>query len=37
MLMFQPDYLRRLIDLGEEDAEARLEEIRELVGVPAAV
>ncbi len=37
MLMFQPDYLRRLIDLGEEDAEARLDAIRELVGVPAAV
>jgi NTE family protein len=31
MLMFQPDYLQRLIELGEEDAEARLEEIRELV------
>ena len=37
MLMFQPDYLRRLIDLGEEDAEARLDAIRDLVGVPAAV
>jgi NTE family protein len=37
MLMFQPDYLRRLIELGEEDAEERLEEIGELVGVPAAV
>lgn len=32
MLMFQPDYIQRLIDLGEEDAEARLEEIRELIG-----
>ncbi len=31
MLMFQQDYLQRLIELGEEDAEARLEEIRELV------
>ena len=31
MLMFQPDYLQRLIELGEEDAEARLEEIRGLV------
>ncbi|MFL6260890.1 MAG: patatin-like phospholipase family protein [Thermoanaerobaculia bacterium] len=37
MLMFQPDYLQRLIELGEEDAEARLEEIGGLVGVPAAV
>jgi NTE family protein len=37
MLMFQPDYLQRLIELGEEDAEARLEEIGDLVGVPAAV
>jgi NTE family protein len=38
MLMFQPDYLQRLIELGEEDAEARLEEIRELVeaGTPVA-
>jgi NTE family protein len=33
MLMFQPDYLQRLIELGEEDAEARLEEIGELVEV----
>jgi NTE family protein len=32
MLMFQPNYIQRLIDLGEEDAEARLEEIRELIG-----
>jgi NTE family protein len=32
MLMFQPDYAQRLIELGEEDAEARLGEIRELVG-----
>jgi NTE family protein len=32
MLMFQPDYLQRLIELGEEDAEARLEEIGGLVG-----
>lgn len=27
LLMFQPDYLTRLIELGEEDAEARSEEI----------
>ena len=29
--MFQPDYLQRLIELGEADAEARLDEIRALV------
>jgi NTE family protein len=32
MLMFQPDYLEKLIEIGEEDAAARLPEIRELVG-----
>lgn len=32
MLMFQPDYLQKLLETGEEDAEARLPEIRELVG-----
>ncbi len=31
MLMFQPDYLRQLIDIGERDAEARLDEIARLV------
>jgi NTE family protein len=31
MAMFQPDYLRRLIALGEEDAERRLDEILELL------
>lgn len=31
MLMFQPDYLRALIDLGERDAEQRLDEIVELL------
>ena len=37
MLMFQPDYLQKLMEIGEEDAEARLPEIRELVGEsPAA-
>jgi NTE family protein len=35
MLMFQPDFLQRLIELGEEDAEARMDEIGELVGAPA--
>src|SRR3954468_20975727 len=37
MLMFQPDYLQRLIELGEEDAEARLEEIGGLGGVGTPV
>lgn len=31
MLMFQPDYLATLIELGEADAEARLEKVRELL------
>lgn len=31
MLMFQPDYLERLMEIGEADAEARLPEIRELL------
>lgn len=31
MLMFQPDYIRRLIELGEADAEARAAEIDEFI------
>lgn len=31
MLMFQPDYLRRLIDMGEADAERRADEFDALV------
>ena len=31
LLMFQPDYLTRLIDLGEADAEARRDEIEALL------
>jgi NTE family protein len=31
MVMFQEDYLRRLIELGEADTEARIEDMRELV------
>lgn len=31
LLLFQPDYLRRLIEIGEADAEARAEEIGELL------
>jgi NTE family protein len=31
LLMFQPDYLQKLIEIGEADAEARIEEIATLV------
>lgn len=31
MVMFQPDYLERLIEIGEADGEARVEEVRELL------
>jgi len=31
MLMFQPDYIRRLIELGETDAEARADEIHTFI------
>jgi NTE family protein len=34
MVMFQPDYLQRLIEMGEADAAARVEEVRELVHPP---
>ena len=38
MLMFQPDYLARLMDLGETDAEERLPELRVLLeGKPQAI
>lgn len=30
-LMFQPDYLQRLLKMGEEDAEARLDDLRSLL------
>ncbi len=30
-VMFQGAYMRRLIEVGERDAESRLDEIRELV------
>lgn len=32
LLMFQPDYLRRLIEIGEADAEEKAAEIREILG-----
>jgi len=32
LLMFQSDYLRRLIEIGEADAEARFDEIQQLIG-----
>jgi NTE family protein len=28
LLMFEPNYLRKLIEIGEEDVEARLDELR---------
>jgi NTE family protein len=31
MLMFQPDYLDRLMEIGEADAEAQMDQIRALV------
>jgi NTE family protein len=34
MLMFQEDYLSRLIEIGEADAAARLDEVREFVEAP---
>ena len=37
LVMFQPDYLSRLIEIGEKDAEARAGEIeRFLAGAPGA-
>lgn len=35
MMMFQPDYIRRLIELGDADTEARIEEITDLLGTTA--
>ena len=35
MLMFQPDYLECLLAIGEADAEARLDEIGELLEMPS--
>jgi NTE family protein len=32
-LMFQPDYLQRLLKMGEDDAEARLDDLRGLLAV----
>jgi NTE family protein len=34
MVMFQEDYLRKLIEIGEADAAARLEDVRKLVEEP---
>ncbi|MFO7893812.1 MAG: patatin-like phospholipase family protein [Longimicrobiales bacterium] len=36
MMMFQPDYIRALIELGEKDAENRLDDLAELLGMEAA-
>jgi hypothetical protein len=32
MLLFEPDYIRHLIEIGERDAEAQLDEIGVLLG-----
>ena len=36
LIMFQPDYTRRLMDLGEADAEVRCDEINAFLDQPAA-
>ncbi|MCP3963475.1 MAG: patatin [bacterium] len=36
LVMFQPDYVQKLIEVGERDAESRLDEIRALAKVQAA-
>jgi hypothetical protein len=36
MMMFQPDYIHRLIELGDEDTEARLDDVAELLGIDAS-
>ena len=36
LIMFQPDYLQRLVHLGEEDAEDRRAELLAFVGPPPA-
>lgn len=35
LLMFQPDYIRRLVELGEHDAEHSLDAVAALMGLPA--
>ncbi|MFN2443546.1 MAG: patatin, partial [Thermoanaerobaculia bacterium] len=34
MLMFQPDYIRRLLEIGEADGEARMDEISAILDTP---
>ncbi|MEM1205675.1 MAG: patatin-like phospholipase family protein [Acidobacteriota bacterium] len=36
LLMFQPDYVERLMEIGEADADARIDEVRRLIEAPAA-
>ncbi len=36
MLMFEPQYTKRLIEIGEGDVEARIDEVREFLGRPAS-
>ena len=33
MLMFEPNYTRTLIEIGERDAESRLDELRAFLGI----
>ncbi len=35
MILFEPEYLGRMIETGEQDAEARIEEIAAFLGVRA--
>ena len=35
-ILFQPDYLRALMDIGEKDALARVDEIRDFIDAPGA-
>ena len=36
MLMFEPHYTSRLIELGESDVASRLDELRTFLGEPAS-
>lgn len=37
LLMFHPDYLRQLVEMGEADAEARVDELMRLIAQPEVV
>ena len=36
LVMFQPDYVKRLLELGEADAECRREDFEEFLFTPPA-